>query len=496
MASCGSGCCGAAPFALRGCAEILEGSTCVCSCESPDPSPEGRSRGEDPRRVVADPLREDEFWRKIPAYARMDAAEFQDHRFQIRHCVTSAAGLRETLGGLAGDDFLSDVDEGIRRSTMSVRLSPYIVSLIDWRDPYADPLRIQFLPVASRMLPDHPRAVLDALNEQTDSPVSGLTHRYQDRALFLTLDTCPEYCRCCTRSYAVGGDTGGMSKLHFRAQRTRWERAFEYIDSRPEVEDVVISGGDVANLGAEHIRQIGFRLLSMPHVLRLRFATKSPAVIPQKLVTDDAWVRALIDVVEQGRRLHKHVAVHTHFNHPNEITGITKLALDRLMEQGVTVRNQTVLQRGVNDRPEVLHRLIRRLSRINVQPYYIFVHDLVPGVEDLRTSLALAIELEKEVRGVTAGFNTPAFVVDMPGGGGKRDVHSYEYYDREHGISVFTSPLVKPGTPLFYFDPLHSLTPAAQKRWRDPAGSAELLEQARRAARRPGSPGSPLRGPA
>jgi lysine 2,3-aminomutase len=127
--------------------------------------------------------------------------------------------------------------------------------------------------------------------------------------------------------------------------------------------------------------------------------------------------------------------------------------------------------------------LVRRLSHVNVQPYYVFVHDMVKGVEDLRTPLATALALEKEVRGITAGFNTPTFVLDTMGGGGKRDVHSYEHYDRENGISVFTSPAVRPDELFFYFDPINSLAPEAQERWQDANLRAGMLEAARAEAR-------------
>lgn len=424
-------------------------------------------------------LRSDEFWRRIPAYADLDADQFQDHRFQARHSVASLRRLKEIISPLVTPGFLQDVEQGMRRSTMSLRLTPYLVSLIDWSDPYDDPLRIQFIPVASRTMPDHPEVTVDALDEQLDSPVPGLTHRYLDRALFLALDTCPVYCRFCTRSYAVGLDTEGMAKVHLSGRRKRWEQAFEYIASRPELEDVVVSGGDVSNLKGEHVEQIGTRLLAIGHVRRIRFATKGPAVMPQKLVSDEDWLGALLKVVAEGRRMHKQVALHTHFNHPDEITAITRVGLDRLMENGVTVRNQTVLQRGVNDNAATMHLLVRRLGYLNVQPYYVFVHDMVPGVEELRTSLAAAIELEKQVRGLTSGFNTPAFVVDTPGGGGKRDVHSYQHYDHEHGISVFISPAVKPGSRFLYFDPLHSLGERARRRWEDAEARAGLVEEAR-----------------
>ena len=427
-------------------------------------------------------LRDDEYWCAIPAYADLRADEFHEHRFQSRNSVTSLKKLREVLGGIVSEAFYRDVEQGLLRSPMSLRISPYLMSLIDWSEPAEDPLRIQFLPMGSRMRPDHPELALDSLHEQEDSPVPGLTHRYADRALFLTLDTCPVYCRFCTRSYAVGLDTEDVEKVHFGAVVQRWEQVFAYIASRPELEDIVISGGDVANLKAEHIEYIGTRLLSIDHVRRMRYATKAPAIMPQKLVTDREWVDALARVVEAGRKVHKEVALHTHFNHPHEITAISGRALDELMERGICVRNQTVLQRGVNDDVDTMQYLVRQLSYLNVHPYYTFVHDMVRGVEELRTTLATAISLEKAVRGRTAGFNTPAFVLDTMGGGGKRDVHSYEHYDRQTGIAVFTSPAVRPGEFFFYYDPLDALDPLIVQRWSDPAERAAMRQAALEAA--------------
>jgi lysine 2,3-aminomutase len=122
--------------------------------------------------------------------------------------------------------------------------------------------------------------------------------------------------------------------------------------------------------------------------------------------------------------------------------------------------------------------LVRRLSYVNIHPYYVYFHDLVPGVEDLRTSLAEGLAVEKHVRGHTAGFNTPSFVVDTPGGGGKRDAHSFEHYDRDTGIAVFTSPSVKPGVKFLYFDPLRTLPPAQQARWQDPDERRAMIDAA------------------
>jgi lysine 2,3-aminomutase len=429
-------------------------------------------------------LRRGTWWQGIPAYRTVDEPTFLDHAWQSKSSITKVAKLVEVIQGLAPAGFVEDLESGMKRAPMSVRVSPYIVSLIDWEHPYEDPLRIQFFPLASRLLPDHPKLGLDSLAEQADAAVPGLTHRYSDKALFLPLDTCPVYCRFCTRSYAIGLDTDEVEKVHLRPNEDRWRRAYQYIASRPELEDIVISGGDAYQLRAQHLEEIGDALLAIPNVRRMRFATKGPAVMPMKILTDDAWLDALTRVVEKGRKLRKDVALHTHFNNASEITGITEAAMARLFERGIVVRNQTVLIRGVNDDVDAMTLLVKRLGHVNVHPYYVYVHDMVRGVEDLRTSVDTALHVEKHVRGATAGFNTPTFVVDAPGGGGKRDAHSYEYYDRDTGISVYSAPSVKPGDLFMYFDPLHQLSTHQQRRWSDPTEQQEMIEQALKRARR------------
>lgn len=418
------------------------------------------------------------FWQKIPYFKNVEYDEFLDVKFQNQNSVTKVAHLDELLEGLVDADFLIDVHQGMAEAPMNIRISPYILSLINWDDPYNDPLRIQFIPVASTRKTDHPKLTLDSLSEQDDSPVSGLVHRYFDKALFLPLDVCPVYCRFCTRSYAIGSDTDLVTKLSFKPVPKKWHGAFAYLASRPEIEDVVVSGGDTYMLIPERVKQIGEMLLSIPHIRRIRFATKGPAVMPMKILSDKDWTRALIDVVEMGRKRDKDVVLHTHFNSANEITKITKDAMNHLFEHGVTVRNQSVLIRGVNDTPEDMVHLVRKLSYINVQPYYVYQHDMVKGTEELRTRISDTVELERYVRGVTAGFNTPLFVTDAPGGGGKRDVHSYDYYDELTGISIYRSPSIDIEKVFLYFDPIDLLPEEGRKLWADEKNHEELIENA------------------
>ena len=413
-------------------------------------------------------LRDGAFWQAIPRYADIDEATFLDHVWQGHNSVKTPEELFATIAGIVDESFIADAREGFAHAPMAVRVSPYLIAAIDWSNAVDDPIRRQFIPLKSTAREDHPRLTLDSLHEQQDSPVRGLIHRYADKALFLPLQTCPVYCRFCTRSYAIGPDTAGIDKLALGKTSDEWLPVFAYIAAHPEIEDIVISGGDAYQLSPKNITLIGDALLAIPHVRRMRFATKGLAVMPMKILTDPAWVDALVGVVERGRALGKEVVIHTHFNHPNEITAITQRAAAVLFERGVTVRNQTVLMRGVNDDAATMLLLVKRLEYINIHPYYVYMHDLVSGVEDLRTSLQTALDIEKSVRGATAGFNTPTFILDAPGGGGKRDAHSHEVYDRESGISVWTAPSVKPGKFFLYFDPLETLSPDARVRWSVP----------------------------
>ncbi|KAK6533745.1 hypothetical protein TWF694_002676 [Orbilia ellipsospora] len=358
------------------------------------------------------------------------------------------------------EDFIIDVMDGIKLAPMSTRLTPHILSRIDWAgNPLADPLRRQFLPMKSSLLPDHPSLSLDSLHETEDSPVPGLVHRYPHKALFLATSVCPIYCRFCTRSYSVGGETDSVKKARFLPTRKRWEKVFEHIERTPALNDIVISGGDAYYLEPEHVWEIGKRLLSIPHIRRIRYASKGLAVCPSRVLdSTDSWTSALIKVVEFGRNEGKTVAWHTHFNHPNEITWVTRLAAWKLFQNGVTVRNQAALLRGVNDDVSTMKKLIYSLADINIQPYYVYQGDMVRGVEDLRTPLQTIIELEEQIRGTIAGFLMPQFAVDLPAGGGKRLACSYESYDRRTGVSTFVAPSVKGGNRVFeYHDPLWSL---------------------------------------
>lgn len=139
-------------------------------------------------------FRQDEFWRKLERWHSVDADTFLNHLWQEKNAVTSVAVLGDLIKDITPAGFVSDIEKGHQLAPMSIRLTPYILSLIDWSNPYFDPLRRQFLPLASEIEVDHPMVQLDPMGEQNDSPAMGLTHRYPDRVLFLATNVCPVYC--------------------------------------------------------------------------------------------------------------------------------------------------------------------------------------------------------------------------------------------------------------------------------------------------------------
>ena len=408
---------------------------------------------------------ESEFWRTIPAWQDVDAETFGNFRWQQQNSVTSVPGIQGVLRDLATPSLIADIEAGLLKTPMNVRLTPYVFSRINWEDAAADPVRRQFLPLGSEFIPDHPHAMDDSLDEDGHKATPFLTHRYPDKALFLPITLCPVYCSFCTRSRVVGGSTAVKSKSTYGAKSSEWDATFEYIRNSPQLEDIVISGGDSLLLRPGQIRQIGITLLNIPTVRRIRFATKGVAIMPMKFTSDTEWMDALTEVCELGQARMKEVALHTHFNTEREITAWTVSAMKSLSATGMRVRNQSVLIHGVNDSFDHMRRTTKKLSSLLIQPYYLYLHDMVPSCEHLRTTVRVAENLSQRIQGSTAGFNTPRVVCDAPGGGGKREISSYTLYDQEIGVSAWTSPTAKPGEIFYYYDPIHQLSNEGQALW-------------------------------
>ncbi|MCC7158917.1 MAG: KamA family radical SAM protein [Ignavibacteria bacterium] len=276
------------------------------------------------------------------------------------------------------------------------RINPYYLSLI--RYP-GDPIWLQAVPEEVELYDID--AAEDPLNEEEMSPVPNITHRYPDRALFLTTSQCGLYCRFCTRKRKVGDS----SKINMR----ELEAAFNYLETHTEINDVILSGGDPLMLTDAMLEKVLARLRQIPHIQIIRLGTKMPCVLPQRITPQ---------LCEMIKKYHP-IYVNTHFNHPWEITPESTKACEMLVNAGVPVGCQTVLLKGVNDDPEVMKELMKKLLAIRVRPYYIYQADLTKGANHFRTPIDVGLEIMDNLRGHISGLAVPQFVIDAPGGGGK-----------------------------------------------------------------------------
>jgi lysine 2,3-aminomutase len=366
-------------------------------------------------------------YRKIPLWKDVTPEDWHDWHWQVRNRITTLEQLKQVV------DLTAEEEEGVEKclQTFRMAITPYYASLID-QENLNCPIRKQAIPTAQELhWPESDMA--DPLHEDVDSPVAGLTHRYPDRVLLLVTDQCSMYCRHCTRRRMAGGTDKAST-------RTKIDAAIDYVRHTPAVRDVLISGGDGLLIGDELIEHILKQLKEIPHVEMVRFGSRTPVVMPQRITPE---------LCSMLKKYHP-IYLNTHFNHPREITPEAEAACARLADAGIPLGNQSVLIAGVNDCPQVMKKLSHELLRIRVRPYYIYQCDLTQGISHFRTSVAAGIEIIENLRGHTTGLGVPTFVVDAPGGGGKIPVmpqymisqspHRVVLRNFEGGVYSYTEP--------------------------------------------------------
>ncbi len=278
-----------------------------------------------------------------------------------------------------------------------MRISGYYFDLIKEVD---DPIWKQCIPDIKEIKDSFGEE--DPLSEEKDSPVSLITHRYLDRALFLISDVCEMYCRFCTRKRKVGTE-----KL--RITKEKIETALRYIAEHTELRDIILSGGDALCVPIDRLEYILKSLKKMRHIEIIRIGTRLPAANPEKITEE------LCDMLKKYHPIY----INVHFEHPNEITDKSKKACEMLADAGIPLGNQNVLLRGVNDSPEVMGRLYKELLKMRVKPYYLFQADFVKGTNHFRTNVETGLEIIENLREWTSGLAIPHYVIDAPSGGGK-----------------------------------------------------------------------------
>ena len=327
---------------------------------------------------------------------KISGKHWNDWRWQLRNRVRDLAGLEKLLR-LTGDERSAVRTLGAR---LPLAITPYYASLLDPADP-SQPLRRTLVPSRAEFVKSRGE-FLDPLGEEKRMPVPGLVHTYPDKVLFLVSDQCAVYCRYCTRARMVG-------RRGKASDRVRWQKAIDYIAATPEVRDVLISGGEPLILSDEKLDGLLCRLRAISHVEIIRFSTKVPAVLPQRITPK---------LVRMLRKYHP-LWLSVHFTHPDELTPEVGAACERLADAGIPMCSQTVLLKGVNDDAETMKKLMLGLLRFRVKPYYLHQCDAIFGSSHFRTPVATGTELIRSLHGHTTGYAVPTFMLDAPGGGGK-----------------------------------------------------------------------------
>ena len=293
--------------------------------------------------------------------------------------------------------------DGARRAEregLPLAITPYYLSLCDPRDPHC-PVRMQCVPRFDESV-EVPGDLVDPLGEIAHEVAPHLVRRYPDRVLLLATDRCAVYCRFCTRSRMVGDGGGPISLANL-------ELALSWISRRPEIREVIVSGGDPLAMATPRLERLVAAIRAIPSIETIRLATRVPVTLPMRITRE--LTRALC-------KYHP-IWVMTHFNHPKELTPESIAACERLVDAGFPVMNQSVLLRGVNDDADVLEALFRGLIRARVRPYYLLQADPVRGTGHLRTSLAKGISIMEKLQGRISGIALPKLICDTPGGRGK-----------------------------------------------------------------------------
>ncbi|HEY0494212.1 MAG TPA: lysine 2,3-aminomutase [Kutzneria sp.] len=428
-------------------------------------------------------------WRRFPGWRDITDAQWRDAQWQRVHCVKNIKQLRAVVGDLLTERFYDDLQADQQTlATMSMLLPPQMLNTmaIDATpEPaafteafYADPVRRYMLPVASDRITawsSHPHSSRDSLHEAEMWVVEGLTHRYPTKVLAEMVSTCPQYCGHCTRMDLVGNSTPQIDKHKLLLKPVdRQDAMIDYLKRTPGVRDVVVSGGDVANMPWPQLESFLMRLLDIPTVRDVRLATKALAGMPQHWIQPKV-VEGLERVARTAHRRGVNLAIHTHVNHAQSVTPLVAEAARTALDVGVRdVRNQGVLMRGVNNTAENLLDLCFALQgEANILPYYFYMCDMIPNAEHWRLAVWEAQELQHAIMGYLPGYATPRIVCDVPYVG-KRWVHQLSEYDRELGISYWTknyrTGIEHDDTEALtrtypYYDPIYTLADTGQTWW-------------------------------
>jgi len=332
-----------------------------------------------------------------PQHTNSEGPSMEEWQRVLAESITKPVDLAKHLGVDP-----KDIEDVVGPYPM--RITPTVLSTIKEK---GDAIWKQVVPDGIEM--DDVDAPEDPLEEETDSPVPHLVHRYPDRVLLMVTNQCPIYCRFCTRKRLVG-KPGFLKKGEL-------DQAIAYLHEHTEVRDVILSGGDPLLLPDNLLERILKALRTIPHLELIRFGSRVPGTLPQRITPE------LCQII---KRYHP-IYMNLHFNHPDELTPEVKDACGRLADAGVPLGAQTVLLKGVNDDPEIMKRLMHQLLLARIKPYYLYQADLTKGTNHFRTTVETGLRIIQALQGHTSGMAVPHFVIDAPGGGGKIPILPTDY---------------------------------------------------------------------
>jgi len=305
---------------------------------------------------------------------------------EFRKNITSVDELAE-LVDMTGSE-KRKLEKVVDRHPMSI--TRYYASLIDWNDP-DDPLRRMMVPSEGEL---DRSGIYDQSGEQQNTKLPGLQHKYTRTALILSTNRCTSYCRYCFRKRLVG--------LPTEETVSRLGDAVKYIRAHPEINNILVSGGDPLCLSTKTLKKFIEKLAAIDHLDFIRLGTKVPVTMPRRISED----RELYEILKETSMRRKRLFVSTQFNHPRELTPSARRAVNTLHRAGVVTNNQTVLMKGVNDDPEILASLQRGLTGMGVIPYYVFQCRPVKRVKKLfQVPMARGFEIVEKARSMLDGYS-------------------------------------------------------------------------------------------
>jgi lysine 2,3-aminomutase len=322
-------------------------------------------------------------------YNGTSLAEWNDWRWQIKNSITKTETLIKVLGRKKNGTIFN-----MPENHLPFRITPYFAYLLSTLSN-DHPLYRTIIPTINELNTIKEEAE-DPLDEQKNSPVPNIVHRYPDRVLFLVTGFCSAYCRYCTRTHMVSKRTA------ISVSNAEWEAGFQYIESHPEIRDIVVSGGDPLTLRDDQIEYILKRLRAIEHIEIIRIGTKVPVVLPMRITPE------LTDILKKYHPLYMSI----HFTHPDELSEEVQKACNMLADAGIPLGSQSVLLKGINDDTETFRLLYKNLLKIRVKPYYLYSCDKIPGSQHFQSTIDKGLEIIDSLRGHTSGYACPQFVVD------------------------------------------------------------------------------------